>query len=53
MGMEYEANMDGFMDYVLNLFPEAEVSEDEDGQLVINTGLHQAPNGLIVALPKV
>jgi hypothetical protein len=43
MGMEYEAAMDGFIGFVLANFPQAEVGEDNDGQLIIYTNLHQDP----------
>lgn len=32
---------DEFMTVALELFPEAVITEDEDGQLVIHTGLHE------------
>lgn len=47
MGMEWEAAMDGFMEFMLLNYPKAELGEDNDGQLVIYTGLKQHDDGHI------
>jgi len=38
---------DEFMTLVLATFPDSVVSEDEEGQLIVHTGLRQMPDGTI------
>lgn len=45
---EYAMTHAQFMELVLLNFPYAEVSEDEDGQLIIHTGLMENDNHEVV-----
>jgi hypothetical protein len=41
MGMEWEAAIEGFAEYVREFLPKATVGEDNFGQLIIYTNLQQ------------
>ena len=45
--------MDGFMDAVLELLPQATLSEDSDGQIIVHTGLRESADGSVVTAPDV
>lgn len=46
-------NFDQFLVKVLVAFPNAQVGEDNDGQLIIHTNLTRDENEMIVAMPEV
>ena len=47
------ATFDSFMSTILLVFPTAIVDKDEDGQIVINTGLWEANCGCLVTEPEI
>lgn len=50
MGMEAEAQLEGFTEEMLKHYPKATLGEDADGQLIIYTNLMQDGYGHIVEL---